>query len=92
MSTVHTVEISGYAYHPEKLQIKVGDKVKWVNRDTVRHTATRTDAPAFDTGLLSKNQESAEVAFDTASDDNGFAYLCTPHPKDMRAVVVVQAR
>src|SRR5439155_563684 len=46
------VEMKGFAFVPETVEINVGDSVQWVNRDTAQHTATRTDAPAFNTGLL----------------------------------------
>lgn len=88
MSKTHVVEITEFAYKPDSLVIEVGDKVKWINRDSTRHTATRAQAPTFDTGLLSQNQESGEVEFTQASDANGFAYLCTPHPF-MTAKVIV---
>jgi plastocyanin len=90
MSKTHVVEIFKTVpyYRPTNLVIEVGDKVKWINRDTTRHTATRTQAPTFDTGLLSENQESGEIQFTAASDANGFMYVCTPHPF-MTAKVIV---
>lgn len=90
MSKTHVVEIFNTVpyYRPSSLTIEVGDKVKWINRDSTRHTATRSQAPTFDTNLLSKDQESGEVEFTQASDANGFGYLCTPHPF-MTAKVIV---
>jgi len=88
MPKTHVVEIIGYEYQQSNLVIEVGDKVKWINRDPTPHTATRSQAPTFDTGLLSKDQVSGEVEFTEASDANGFEYLCTPH-QFMTAKVIV---
>jgi len=88
MPKTYLVEIIQFAYKPPSLVIEAGDKVKWINRDSTRHTATRPQAPTFDTGLLSKDQESAEIVFPQASDSNGFVYICTPHPF-MTAKIVV---
>lgn len=69
--------------------MEVGDKVKWINRDGSRHDAMRTDAPAFATGLLAKDQESPEIVFSTASGADGFDYSCTPHSFMVAKVIVV---
>jgi plastocyanin len=89
MSATHVVEIKEYEFHPKNIAIEVGDTVKWINRDSAPHTATRNQAPTFDTGPLSKNQESSEILFPTASDSAGFGYVCTPHASFMTGTVVV---
>ncbi|MBS3058171.1 MAG: cupredoxin family copper-binding protein [Candidatus Diapherotrites archaeon] len=78
-----TVEIQDFAYSPAELTIKKGDTVKWVNKDSVGHTATG-DNGEFDTGLISQNQE-ASVTFNNAGT---FTYHCTPHPY-MKATIIV---
>ena len=86
-----TVEIKDSAYHPETVRIRVGETVKWVNRDAMGHSATRDAAdPRFDTGVLSPQAESAAIRFDTASDATGWQYRCkvTGHG-DMKGFVVV---
>jgi plastocyanin len=42
VSQRHAVEIRGMAFHPEVLEIRLGDTVVWTNRDLVPHTATAT--------------------------------------------------
>ncbi|HIH21535.1 MAG TPA: cupredoxin family copper-binding protein [Candidatus Diapherotrites archaeon] len=78
-----TVEIQNFAYSPAELTIKKGDTVKWVNKDSVQHTATG-DSGEFDTGLISQNQE-ASVTFNNVGT---FTYHCTPHPY-MKATIIV---
>ncbi|UIJ91436.1 plastocyanin/azurin family copper-binding protein [Sinorhizobium meliloti] len=88
MPTQHTVEIRQFRYDPQSISIHVGDSVKWINRDSVNHTATRAANPAFDTGPIAKDASSAEIIFDQTSDSNGFEYICTPHPVMKGRVVV----
>ena len=88
MSNNHIVEIKQFKYDPPDLVIAVGDSVKWINRDSSPHTATRTDAPTFDTGSIAKDQESSLITFTTPSSSDGFDYFCTPHPF-MKAKVIV---
>jgi plastocyanin len=84
----YIVEIRNHAFNPRELHIKIGDVVKWVNRDATRHSATRTAAPAFDTGPLSRDMESAAVIFTEPSGAEGNEYSCDPHP-DMVGTIVV---
>ena len=84
----HAIIIEDHAYDPASIAISVGDTITWENRDTVRHTATRTDAPAFDTGLISPGTTSAPIEFLAPTDAAGIGYFCIPHPF-MRGVIVV---
>ena len=88
-----TVEIRGSRYVPETVTIRVGESVKWVNRDDIklRHSATRTVAdPKFDTGPLTKDDESEPVTFTHASPPEGWQYGCrTPGHDAMKGFVVV---
>jgi plastocyanin len=86
-----TVEIRGSLYVPETVTIKVGESVKWVNRDNMKHTATRDAGdPKFDTGTLTKDQESGPVTFNVPSDGTGWQYRCTTKGhEDMKGFVVV---
>lgn len=70
------------------LTISVGDTVTWHNRDAVRHTATRTDPPPFDTGLIQSGTTSNPQQFLVATNNDGIGYFCRPHPF-MQGVVVV---
>ncbi len=75
----HVVTIRDFKFHPAEIEIQVGDSVTWVNKDNAPHTATRTDDPAFDTGLLRKDEERT-IEFSEASSGSGFEYFCVPHP------------
>lgn len=83
---VHIVEIVNFGFAPEKLTIKAGDHVKFINKDEVGHSATADD-DSFDTGLLDQNK--AQVV--TFSQDGEFSYFCLPHP-GMKGTIVVIAK
>lgn len=78
----NTVLIEDYKYNPAEITIKTGETITWINKDSVRHTATGDN---FDTGLFGKD-ESAQVTFDEAGT---FDYICTPHPY-MKGKVIIE--
>ncbi len=51
----HTVEITNFQYKPSVLVIQPGDKVTFINRDIVPHTATANDN-SWDTRHIEKDQ------------------------------------
>jgi amicyanin len=80
------VHMSGYAYGPAQLTIKVGDTVKWTNHDKAPHDAVTTAGPAqFRSPMLSEGQN---WSF-TFTQPGTYSYYCSVHP-DMRATIVVQ--
>lgn len=81
--TVHRVLIERFAFVPERLEIRAGDRVEWLNRDLAPHTATAGDR-AWDTEGLTKGQ-AASLAFPAPGT---FAYICSYHPH-MRGEIVV---
>lgn len=79
------VSIRDFAFAPKTVEIRVGDRVTWTNRDSVEHTATARNG-SFDTGLLGEG-ESRSIRFTAAGT---YRYICTPHP-NMTGTVVVRA-
>ena len=74
-------------FKPSKLLIHVGDTVKWLNQDTVPHTATSVH---FNTGLIWPNDSKmGSSEYSIKFDKSGtFAYFCQIHPH-MSGVVFV---
>lgn len=71
------VEISGYQFQPRVLQIKVGDTVRWVNRE--KRTSHSVLFPSL--SLESERMfpdESWTRRFDAAG---SYPYRCGPHPE-----------
>jgi plastocyanin len=83
----HYVKMKDFAFQPSSLTIAVGDAVIWQNDGAANHTATRTDAPAFNTGYIGAGHKSAAVTFNSAGT---FAYYCIPHKAHMTGEIVVQ--
>jgi plastocyanin len=79
------VSIRDFAFSPKTVEIRVGDRVTWTNRDTVEHTATARNG-SFDTGLFGEGA-SRSIRFTVAGT---YRYICTPHP-NMTGTVVVRA-
>jgi len=72
-----TVAISGSAFLPGALTVKVGTTVTWTNEDTSAHTVTSTSGPlSFDSGQLGKGQ-TFSFAFSVPGTWN---YHCLNHP------------
>ena len=78
-----TVDIDNFAFHPQKLRVKRGARVAFVNSSNVTHTATR--AGSFDTRRIAPGS-SAVVRFNRRGT---FAYHCKIHPF-MKGKVVVE--
>lgn len=87
-STTHIVTIKDFEFEPRSLEVKVGDSIVWRNDGKMRHTATRDDAPAFNTGILQSGTSSAPIR--VVGPAGEYEYLCSPHPF-MKGVLRVTA-
>lgn len=79
----HTVIIEGMRFNPETLTVKRGDRVTWINRDVVPHTATA--GRAFDSGAIAPG---ASWSFRVKTPGQQ-GYVCALHPM-MKAYLNVQ--
>ncbi|GAB3884698.1 hypothetical protein GCM10029964_046120 [Kibdelosporangium lantanae] len=53
----YQVHMSGYAFGPAQLSVKVGDTVTWTNHDQAPHNAVVTAGPArFESPMLATGQ------------------------------------
>ena len=82
---VHTVVIDATTFAPKFLHAKVGDRIVWVNKDLLVHTATAKRG-AFD----SKEIPAGKSWSFTASATGQFDYKCTLHPT-MKGTLLVAA-
>ncbi|GAC1325459.1 MAG: hypothetical protein NVSMB2_24050 [Chloroflexota bacterium] len=73
----------GWGFTPSKINVKVGEKVTWVNTGANPHSATASDG-SFDTDVFDPN-DSRTVTFDK---EGTFIYICKPHPWMTGAIVV----
>ncbi len=79
----NAVTIQNMAFSPASMTVKVGDKVTWMNQDSVGHSATGDDK-SFDTGVLAQGQSESA----TFSKAGTYAYHCSVHP-NMKATIIV---
>nr|WP_255509598.1 cupredoxin family copper-binding protein [Achromobacter sp. ACM04] len=80
----HVVTIEGMQFTPATLAVKRGDKVTWINKDPVPHTATAV-SKAFDSGVIA-----AGVSWTyTVREEGSSAYFCLFHPT-MQGTLIAQ--
>ena len=84
-ATTAAVSISGFAFHPVTLKIKVGTTVKWTNRQNIDHTVT-ANGGAFNSGHLAPGH-SFSHKFTRAGK---FPYHCMIHTFMKATVIVTQ--
>lgn len=78
------VKIHQFSFVPDKLKVKTGDRITWVNLDFVPHTATAKDG-SWDTGILKQN-ESKTI---TLTESFGNEYYCDLHPSMIAALQAI---
>jgi plastocyanin len=77
------VEIDQFAFTPQRITVKAGTTVTWINEDDVPHTvASSFKSKALDTG------DKFSFTFTTPGT---YAYFCSVHPHMTGAVVVEAA-
>jgi plastocyanin len=82
-SATHTVLIEGMRFRPAVLTVQRGDRVVWVNRDVVPHTATARGA--FDSAAIAPGARWGVTLKRAGSHE----IVCTLHPT-MKASLVVK--
>lgn len=81
---VHEITIKRFTYDPARIQVRVGDTIRWTNLDIAPHTASANDL-SWDTKELKRN-ESGEIV---VKDGMELAYFCVFHPHMKGEIVVV---
>jgi plastocyanin len=68
------VEMTGSTFAPDAVDVKVGDTVRFVNKDEIAHTATAE-------GTFDSKTMDAGATFDFVADKAGtISYVCLFHP------------
>lgn len=73
--TVHNIDIKRFKFEPSHIQVKVGDTVRWTNKDLAPHTATANEY-GWDTEELTKGK-TAGIIIAAGMETN---YFCAFHP------------
>jgi plastocyanin len=78
------IEIKDFAFNPQTLTVKSGEKIIWINRDEEPHTIVSVEkqfkkSPALDTD---------EEFTITAGAPGTYTYFCSVHPKMTGTIIV----
>ncbi|WP_370399907.1 copper-binding protein [Sulfitobacter sp. JB4-11] len=71
---VHDVRITRFAFDPARVQVRVGDTIRWRNEDLAPHTATANDF-GWDTGEMAQG----DVRDVPVTADMETVYFCVFH-------------
>ncbi len=72
--SANAVEIKDFAYNPDPVTVKVGQKITWTNADSVAHNVVADDG-SFKSATLNQGDT---YSF-TPKKAGTFAYVCTFH-------------
>jgi plastocyanin len=79
------IEIKDFAFNPQTLTVKSGEKITWINRDEEPHTIVSVEKQFKKSSALDTDQEFTV----TAGAPGTYTYFCSVHPK-MTGTIVVQ--
>lgn len=71
-----TITIQSFKFNPDKLSVKVGDKVTVTNLDEGTPHSLTADDKSFDTGVFQKSDNPKAITLKKAGT---FTYTCTVH-------------
>ncbi len=80
------IEIKDFAFNPQTLTVKSGEKITWINRDEEPHTIVSVEKQFKKSTALDTDQEFTI----TAGAPGTYSYFCSVHPKMTGTIVVVK--
>ncbi len=86
VAQIVNVDISGFAFSPAEVKVKVGDTIRWTNSDSAGHQIV-SDNPAF--GLASPMLSNGATYPFTLMKAGTVSYRCSVHPA-MKGTIIVE--
>ena len=80
------IEIKDFAFNPQTLTVKSGEKITWINHDDEPHTVVSVEKQFKKSSALDTDQEFTV----TAGAPGTYTYFCSVHPKMTGTIVVVK--
>jgi len=84
-SKQNRIEIKDFAFNPQTITVKSGEKVTWINRDEEPHTIVSVEKQFKKSTALDTDQEFTV----TAGAPGTYSYFCSVHPK-MTGIIIVE--
>ena len=78
------IEIKDFAFNPQTITVKSGEKITWINRDEEPHTIVSVEKQFKKSTALDTDQEFTI----TAGAPGTYTYFCSVHPKMTGTIVV----
>jgi len=78
------IEIKDFAFNPQTITVKSGEKVTWINRDEEPHTIVSVEKQFKKSMALDTDQEFTI----TTGAPGTYTYFCSVHPKMTGTIVV----
>jgi plastocyanin len=78
------IEIKDFAFNPQTITVKSGDKIIWINRDEEPHTIVSVEKQFKKSSALDTDQEFTI----TAGAPGTYTYYCSVHPKMTGTIIV----
>jgi plastocyanin len=82
--TTHIVEIKDFSFVPKILNLTKGDKVVWINKDSIVHNIVNSSSQETLSATLAKGQEFSYIV------KQGLNYECGFHPSMTGVVHLTQ--
>jgi plastocyanin len=86
-SKQNRIEIKDFAFNPQTITVKSGEKITWINRDEEPHTVVSVEKQFKKSTALDTDQEFTI----TAGAPGSYTYFCSVHPKMTGTIVVVKS-
>ena len=80
------IEIKDFAFNPQTITVKSGEKITWINRDEEPHTIVSVEKQFKKSAALDTDEEFTVVAGSPGT----YSYYCSVHPKMTGTIVVTQ--
>ena len=78
------IEIKDFAFNPQTITVKSGEKITWINRDEEPHTVVSVEKQFKKSSALDTDQEFTV----TAGAPGTYTYYCSVHPKMTGTIIV----
>src|SRR6266478_10070593 len=78
------IEIKDFAFNPQTITVKSGQKITWINHDEEPHTVVSVGKKFQKSSALDTDQEFSI----TAGAPGTYEYFCSVHPKMTGTIVV----